>query len=525
MRTYDTIGNLTTNKEGYAIRRCAVFNDRFGNTIHEITSYGKTEEPVYDKNIRAHKWTYTFNAQGQLIQEEYYNTSNKLINNWLGYSKAIYTYDSKGRLVTRSFYNSNGKNTSVMNRIDYNKLNGKNIIGGYAKDSIAYISNNKQMRFLFNSTGEIDDCDFCSAIELREQRGDTLISINYDRNYNKTSKYGWAIGVAIFDDRNFPIDVLYFNEDSIRMPYGNTGISRMKNIFDGKGNRIECRFYDCADNLLSPADGAPILCFEYDERNNEIKRYTKDNFEKPYNRDNYGFGIRQIYDKLDRIKEEITIDTIGRPYMLPSLQYAIKKLKYDNFGNVIEESYYDEYDIPTHCAQGYHKVKMLYDDYQNRTGFGYFDTIGNAISINGSHCQTNLYNNYQLSESSYFDEDSSYVGKIQYVYNHLGDVDYQVRYLPNLSSQKEYIRPCIYENNEANIVVQWGDWNITQPVDNYLTTQIQLRNEQEKDILVFSLNKKKITSKVITNATIIQSIYIPDIEYKGIVRCYIDTLP
>ena len=414
MRTYDTIGNLTTNKEGYAIRRCAVFNDRFGNTIHEITSYGKTEEPVYDKNIRAHKWTYTFNAQGQLIQEEYYNTSNKLINNWLGYSKAIYTYDSKGRLVTRSFYDSNGKNTSVMNRIDYSKLNGKNIIGGYAKDSIAYISNNKQMRFLFNSTGEIDDCDFCSAIELREQRGDTLIRINYDRNYNKTSKYGWAISVAIFDDRNFPIDVLYFNEDSIRMPYGNTGVSRMKNIFDGKGNRIECRSYDCADNLFS-ADGAPILCFEYDERNNEIKRYTKDNFEKPYNRDNYGFGIRQIYDKLDRVKEAITIDTIGRPYMLPNLQYAIRKLKYDNFGNVIEESYYDEYDIPTHCAQGYHKVKMLYDDYQNRTGFGYFDTIGNAISINGSHCQTNLYNNYQLSESSYFDEDSSYVGKIQYV--------------------------------------------------------------------------------------------------------------
>lgn len=503
---YDCDGNLTIAKEeGYAMSRCDVGNDRNGNTIYTFSVYGKERTPINDKERLAHKWTSVFNDLGQYVEESYYGTNGELCLNSLGYARAEYKYDSKGRIVTKRFYDCEGKYTVL-----YNKIGDNAVIGGFAMDSIAYISDRKFITYRMDERGIVNDCDFCSAIELTETRGDTLLSTYYNKNFIRATNYdGYAMRMVVCDDLRRPIDIQYFNQDSVRCD-SRYGFSRMQYVFDERGNLIKSSYYDKGDNLVDFNNAGAVLCLEYDGRDNVSLSYALDVDKKRYMSKEQSFGLLKKYDNKDRLIETIFIDTIGNPYQAP--YYSISRAKYDIRGNLIEESYYDIHGNSVNCGRGFHIARYEYDEYYNQTSIRYFDSDYNATLVDGYHFIKKKYNVNRLIEDEYYDTKEAYMGKYKYIYDAYNNIDQVIR-IDNLTgSQRAYQRLAIYENNgkDAYVIIEWEHWNISQPINNYLRSLIQLTSFTAKKVLVYNPKKDSYEYKIVDNESFISAIVLPE---------------
>ena len=338
--------------------------------------------------------------------------------------------------------------------------------------------------------GELDNPTFCSAIESTEIRKDTVVTIYYDKNNNKTiaNDAGCAIRVSIYDNYRRPINVIYFNEDSIR--YHNTGISRMENIFDARGNRVEARFFNSNDSLINFNNRGAVIRYEYDNRNNEIKRFCLNEMLKPIMDEMHGFVFVQKYDNKDRLIENTCIDTCNAPYMMPNLTYSTVRKEYDIYGNITKESYFNN-NCPVDCTNGFHSVEYVYDKHHNPVEMRYVNSDNQNVSVNGIHCVERNYLNGKLNEEKCYDSNNVYLGSRKYEYDEFGNINFVQTYYNNSDiTQKEYSRLAIYENNNNNIyiIVQWEEWNITQPINNYIESLFKLNQFKQNKVLVYNIS-------------------------------------
>lgn len=511
---YDTDDNLVVGKEGWAVQEYDITTDRDGNTIYSISVYGANKERIYEKSFLSHKRVYIYNEMGQCVEESHYDTNGDLCLNSFGFAKCIFTYDNKGRLSTRSFYDAKNKSTLLYNKIDYS-TQSNNVLGGFAKDSISYISNKKYFVYRFNMFGELDNPTFCSAIESTEIRKDTVVTIYYDKNNNKTiaNDAGCAIRVSIYDNYRRPINVIYFNEDSIR--YHNTGISRMENIFDARGNRVEARFFNSNDSLINFNNRGAVIRYEYDNRNNEIKRFCLNEMLKPIMDETHGFALVQKYDNKDRLIENICIDTCNAPYMMPDLACSTVRKEYDIYGNIMKESYFNN-NCPVDCAKGFHSVEYVYDKHHNPVEMRYVNSDNQNVSVNGIHCVKRKYLNGKLNEEKCYDSNNAYLGSRKYEYDDFGNINFTQTYYNNSQiTQKEYSRLAIYENNNNNIyiIIQWEEWNITQPINNYLESLFKLNQFKQNEVLTYNISEDVYEYKQIDANSILNRINIPEYTY------------
>ena len=480
---YDDSNKLIVGKDGYAIYKCELSNDRNGNTIYTISFFGKDREPIYNKADLFHKAQYTYNDEGNLIEENYYDVQEEKCLNSLGYASASYLYNIKGQIITRSFYDCYNQSVLLDNKINYSSNNEySNIIGGFAKDSVVYLSDSKRVIYRMNKANIIDDCEFCSAIEVEESRGDTLINFYYNKNMELTDKYGgYAIRVAIFDELHRPKDVLYYDKDSVRCNI-DVGISRMSNKFDDKGNRIECSFYNKNDILTNVSDKGAIIHFTYDSRNNETLRFCLGNDKKTVHSIEQGYGFMQKYDDKDRVIEQITIDTAKTPYILPNIGYAIKRIKYDEYGNMIEESFYINNNIPVNSMEGFHKIVYEYDSNNRLKKRSIYNTIGENVSIIDVHSQEYEYEQNNISLVKFYGKNNNYINTFKYIY----DCHHNVDYIIDDNNIKQYIRIAINDNNKTYILLKWKNWNILHPINNYVQTLYQLTKFSITDAYVYN---------------------------------------
>lgn len=518
---YDTDGNLVVGNEGWAIQECDVVTDRDGNAIHSISFYGADKEKTYERSSLSHKRVYAYNDVGQCVEVSYYGINGDLCLNNLGFAKCKFTYDQKGRPSTRSFYNAKNESTLLYDHIDYSTPSN-NVIGGFAKDSIAYFSNKKYIVYRYNIFGELDDPNFCSAIESTDIRKDTVVTKYYDK-YNKkvvAKDAGCAIRVSVYDNYRRPINIIYFNEDSIR--YHDLGASRMTNVFDTRGNRVESSFYNSNDSLTNINNRGAVVRFEYDIRDNLVRTFCLNEGLMPImHNDIGGFARVNKYDKMDRLIESTYIDTCKVPYMVPNLLYSTIRKEYDIYGNILEESYFYN-NNPVDCAGGFHAVEYSYDKYHQPVEIRYINAEGRNISVNGVHRVRRKYIDGKLDEEIFYGTDDKYLGKMNYVYDEFRNVNYALVWnTQSYTPQKEYRRLAIHDNNSSNIfiIVRWENWDISQPLNNYLDILIK-RNQfklKRKEILVYNVSEKVFEYKKISAGAIINSINVPESIYDELV--------
>lgn len=509
-KLYDKEGNPVVCKEGWSVQEYEITNDRNGNTQYAISTYGMNLENVIETNTLTHKVIYTYNDVGQCIEESYWGTDNKACNNKFGYAKCKYTYDKFGRLVTRSYYDHRGNLTPVYTHT--------NTIGGFAKDSTVYLTNNQRLIYRFNEKEDFGAFPFWPAIELNELRGDTLITINYDKHFNKiVAQDGFAIRLSISDDFHRLNEILFFNEDSLRC-YNLLGISRQHFKYDERGNIVENVYYDVRDSLLNVNGKGAVMRHEFDNRNNEITRFCLDERWNKLLDENDGFALIQNYDQMDRVIESIYVDTLYNPYVRPDKLYSSKITEYDIHGDVVKEAFYRG-TTPIECAQGFHSIEFDYDAYHRIKQICYMNTAGQRTSVNGIHRVSKSYHMNKVEEEKYYNDNDEYIGKINYIYDDFGYVDYLLTHYQALNiTQKQFQRLALYENNgnDIFIIINWGKWDISRPLNYYLASLLILTKFTPATVLTYNVKNNSYVYKEINKNSNLDKINIPDDVYANL---------
>lgn len=509
-KLYDKEGNPVVCKDGWSVQESEIINDLNGNTQYVISTYGKNLENVIETNILSHRVIYTYNEVGECIEESYLGTDQKPCNNKFGYAKCKYTYDKHGRLSTRSYYDHKGNLTPVYTH--------NTTMGGFAKDSLVYLSNNRGLIYRFNDNSELGGIPFWPAIELRELKGDTLLVINYDKNFNKViAQDGFAIKLSVSNEFYKPTDVLYFNEDSVRC-YNYEGISRKRLKYDKRGNNTECAFYDVRDSLLNVNGQGAMIRYEFDNRNNEIKRFHLDERGNQLLDKTSGFVTINSYDQMDRVIESFYVDTLYNPYVSPDKLYSSKITEYDIHGDVVKEAFYRG-TTPIECAQGFHSIEFDYDAYHRIKQMCYMNTAGQRTSVNGIHRVSKSYHMNKVEEEKYYNDNDEYIGKINYIYDDYGYVDYLLTHYQALNiTQKQFQRLALYENNgnDIFIIINWGKWDISRPLNYYLESLLILTKFTPATVLTYNVKNNSYVYKEINKNSNLDKINIPDDVYANL---------
>lgn len=519
---YDRLGNVSCLEyfndtgdptfsigEGYAKYTFDIVNDRTGNTIATLSFYGIDGEPIFHKPSMAHKHIFTYGLNGNLINMSFYGIDNKKCLNSLGFASMHCKYDKKGRLVTRTFLDCADRMTPLLSKFDFSEsalIQNQQIIGGYAKDSIVYISDKQKLIYKFNENNKPSDSEFIPAIESVETKGDTIVRSFFDSRFRRTSNYdGSAICVIINNSFNNPIEGIYLNEDSVLFHRLNT--PKFRFFYNKRGNLSEQHFLDKNNFHANLNNKFACIRYEYDNRDNQIACLTFDLNGKPAQSMEQGFGNLKRYDSRDRLIETEVIDTTYNAYEVFNRTYAYERLKYDERGNVIECSYFDEDEKPVRFGlDGPHMIKCCYDKYNNCIEKRYYDTDNSAMMMyNRYHYQQNKYKNLTPFEISYYDIHDNCVNVMKPFY----DSYYNMNYVIDKTGSKLYNRPCFKVDDDFYILLKWRNWNISEPANNYLQSLYTLFRYNNEEVVAFNTNTKQTEKVNLHENTLLTTDLIP----------------
>ena len=519
---YDTLGNLTENKSGYAISKIEYTNDRAGNTIISTALFGKNREPVIDKQSLSHKFVITINELGQVIEASHFDTNDNRTICASGFSKYVIKYDKKGRLSSRSFLDTNDSLTLLYFK-DIAPSNNQPFVntyqfGGYAKDSIVYLSKHKELKYYINELGQIDGGIFYPPIEMRELRGDTLITINYDKDFKKVKGvYGYSICISLLDKFKRPIDACYFDEDSVRCNDKSFGLSRYKNKYDARGNMIEVSYYDQSDNLVNYGVHGAIIKMEFDERNNLIKKEFYNESKLPYTTTIDGHILEFKYNNKDQMISKTSYDAQKQPYCSPQFGFSSVRYKYDTAGNMIEESYYNDF-TPVNNVYGYHMVKHIYDEHNLPIETWCLNKERQKVMVMGNHKLKTIYDGYKLVAHEYYNENDRLIGTRKHHYDRFYNIDYQTNIDSLNNSFRTYPRLVLKEKTDNNnekvyVIAKWEDWDISQPINNYIQTLMRFKEYITNKVYVYNVFENKFEWKFIDGNSFIETNPVPENYY------------
>jgi hypothetical protein len=230
-----------------------------------------------------------------------------------------------------------------------------------------------------------------------------------------------------------------------------------------------------------------------------------------------GFGWTKKYDNYDREIESTTIDTTYHPYNLPRFNCAIYRYEYDINGNPTSVSYYDKDNQPVenHIFR-YHKMTIAYNEYNQPTEYRYYNNDNTKATINGTLCRKVTYNGLWVEVQEDLDSLNTCVRKNRLVYDKHHYISYVLCHM-----QKSYMKfhPGLFinENNNGYVILKWGKWDISQPLNNYLNSLWQLQYGYSHKVLVYDCKNRTYGYKVLSKNSMIINDLIPGDIYKQLV--------
>jgi hypothetical protein len=187
-------------------------------------------------------------------------------------------------------------------------------------------------------------------------------TIRYQR-YDDKNRFSQKKESAFYNSKNMPVIA--------------TGIGyfKIKNEYDNNGHIISEAFFNTENQPMAIRDGQVSNCkYFYNDREEMIRdEYFGVNGLRALT-ENGTSSIEHEYEKGLEIKE-IRKDTIGQINRSDATGdgIAIIKSKFDDKGNKITESYFDEKDRPINNQAGYHELLTTYSKDNMRLETAYFD--------------------------------------------------------------------------------------------------------------------------------------------------------
>lgn len=361
-------------------------------------SYDNESQLIPDNSTGSCIYSLKNDSVGNIMEFRYLNRNGELVMTPFGYAMYQCTYDSLGFQTEVSYYDET-EQLSCVNNIAIERFMYDN---QHRLVYNAFFDENKNP--CKNSFGV-----FCIKWEYNDLGQRTELSYyNEDGNTLMKSNEGFAIWVSEYDEQNNKIkDLLYDEQKKLSPTLLGYTIETFK--YDALGNLLQNRYYDENSNPIA-VNNIGGYNKEYDNRGNIVKEYAVGINNKPLLN---GFIETSQYDSQNNIiaiaywncnenpviepskgyhKTEIEYNTKNqmieqRAYAvdgsLMNFQgkgYAIMRLGYDLYGNIIDESYYDQTNKPAKDEHGIHHYKNEYDHLQRIIRKLRFDEKGNITS-------------------------------------------------------------------------------------------------------------------------------------------------
>jgi hypothetical protein len=347
---FDVHDNPVKNKEGFA--RITIQRDARGQVI-AVAYFDPDNKPTFHKDGNA-KFTAKYDAQGNRIEEAYLDTRDRPVMVHDGFAVLLMKYNGQGYLVENIFLDA--KRKLVVTK------------AGFA-------------RF----TGE------------RDPHGNLLKGQYFDAQGKLTeSNEGFAWQTGKFDPLGNRIERAYYN----RHGKPTAGWHKEFRKYDACGREIDVEYRDGRGRLVPNFDGTARLVIKYDARGNRIERTFFDRHNRP--RPDY-FKERMTYDDQSHVVETVYLDGKGRPVMC-SHGCARWKARYDERGNLIEKSYFDQ---AGKLRSGWARQRAKYDNRNNQVEVSYWSADDKpALYKDGYACARFVYDDFDVrKDASYFDRD------------------------------------------------------------------------------------------------------------------------
>lgn len=526
---YDDVGNITSvelfdvkddliiGNNGYAIKTADYSIDDEGNSYVTYSDYGKQKEAIITKNCNSHAVRCTYNNEGAIIKEEYYDNSMKPCTNKYGFSIVRYLYDHKGRRVSAKYFDQFDK---LCNRIEQST----DIFGEYATDSIIYANDRTYTIIYKDKNGNAANVwHGVSVVEYKKNR-----NIEYASCYDAiegnliNNADSFAVRKLILNERKEPVSVSYYNMNyspcKIKM-----GISSFEYKFDYRGNIIKTSYYN-ENHQLTDVIGAAVIIFKYDSRDLLVEAETFSSQGSHYYRNGAYCIKRNKYDIYDNCIEESFWKSNKQRTYIDNDNYAIVKKKYDNFGNITEMSFFDQKAKATNCENKYHKVITKYDHFGRAVLISYYGLNEEPVCVKQGWAL--IKNNYDkasilLQSRIFLKDDKTVIGSELFKYNTDGTIQSIKRFDGNNQLLNEG-KPGIMTKN-GFVIVEWSIWDISKPIDPYFDILLSNLQVYPQKVVGISVYTKELTNMTITSQDIIQEI-IPFYVVKELESLYFDNI-
>ena len=354
---------------------CIEYRDDMGNPInrydtgyamvyqefesgHPVRVYYKGYEDqilvdVPDKSTGIASVRYVY-ANGKKTEEHYFDTKGApALCSDGGYAIQKYKYNNKGLIESRSFYGTDG---NLILRKDT----------GYAAIQYEYDKLNRQILRHFYGTDHksiISWVYYCAGMQFQ------------------------------YDDKGNQTDILYLDKNDNLMLRIDLGYAWVHRVYDQDGNIIRENYLDQDKNPIESRGGRYAFYEAEYEEGNLVRTEYRDRNKELVLRKEEGYAVAKFEysdrDNPDKCTEQCYFDTDGvSPVINTKYHCAGFQYEYDRKGNLESAWYLDfesensdtdpepTYIMMTRSDLGYAKVCKKYDDYGNLTGESYFDTEG-----------------------------------------------------------------------------------------------------------------------------------------------------
>jgi len=363
-KQYDTEGVPTYDSYGvhcYAMR----YDEQYGRA-NQHTMLDTDGNPSYCKYgfaIAEVVW----DAQGRELENWMYDSQGNLCRHKeLGISGAVYTYNEKGFQDACYYYD------------DQHKLASCSF--GYASLHYTMDENDRVIRTEYRDTEgnpAHPNGDIVATVFEYDVYGNRSQLQYVDKSGNPTpSNYGICTIKYSYEDGNM-VSERYFGKDGEAVISTN-GFHEMRMTYDSKGNCTSWNYYNTDGVLTHWIDGYARLEQDYDIYGNITSlRYYDKNGEPMYN-SRGEFERRCEYDNRGNCIRQCRYDTDGQ-------LMTIAESDYDIFGRYTEQRYYDENKEPKLTDEGYHIIRVRYDEQGNIIYEAWYGTDGNLSLRKGGY--------------------------------------------------------------------------------------------------------------------------------------------
>lgn len=391
--TLDNEPMLRTNEE-ISVHGIQYERDKHGNVI-AMTYIGLDDEPTTALNS-VKTVRYKYNDLGYLAEMTFFDENDELYNALSGndiYAGLEYQSNDRGIVTFVRFFDADRNPVELSS--DYSAIRfklddaGRTIEESYLNNDSALVNANgfyAQTKYAFDNMGQMIrlenfDAEGNPAIN---SNGVSSIEYEYDENcfLTKIAFFGKdgkpCLSNALYSYATFTYDTSRGNRTSVsyfdakgNKTGGSDGIHRIEYVHHPQTNaNTALKYYNAAGKLTEAYE------YKYDDRGNIIEE--KEVGENGALKNGTAI-INAEYDSNNRQTRLWHTNAAGQRVILPGDKYCESRRKFDDRGNIIEESFFSPSGAPALCNAGVSKIVKEYNSLNKVVHWLNYDTAGNTI--------------------------------------------------------------------------------------------------------------------------------------------------